>query len=103
MWPRFTRKERAQMRYPRIKLSRQPAEFVAHGELRVASCGSRMRSSPDGYAEAPIPETDHEAPDYKADLTVAKIMLGRRLFFYIWFLSDRPDRLSRQENKFLTG
>jgi hypothetical protein len=66
--------------------------------LRVTSCGSRMRSSPDGYAEAPIPETDHEAPDYKADLTVAKIMLGRRLFFYIWFLSDRPDRLFRQES-----
>lgn len=51
-----------------------------------------MRSSPDGYVEAPIPETDHEAPDYKADLTAAKIMLGRRLFFYVWFLSDRPDR-----------
>jgi len=72
------------MRYPRIKLSRQPAEFVAHGELRVVSCesGSRMRSSPDGYVEAPIPETDHEAPDYKADLTAAEIMLDRRLFFY---------------------
>jgi hypothetical protein len=47
-----------------------------------------MRSSPDGYVEAPIPETDHEAPDYKADLTPAKIMLGRRLFFYVWLLSD---------------
>jgi hypothetical protein len=76
------------MRYPRIKLPRQPAEFVVHGELRAVSCGSRMRSSPDGYVEAPIPETDHEAPDYKADLTPAKIMLGRRLFFYVWFLSD---------------